>query len=336
MTSLTRLALTSVAALAVVLPTAATASATAGAAPATAAPAAAAPASATAPVESYVRCGADVGDGRTTVLLVHGTAGTADETWSWNWERTLPTLGYSVCTVDVPDRELTNMARSAEFVAEAARYTYAKSGRKIAMVGHSQGGTLVTWVAKFFPDVAAKTDDVISLAGDFGGTRLLTPTCLDGACPAISWQLIVGSRHLKALRNAPAPAGTSFSSIYSKTDEVVFPQPNASTLPGASNVSLQDVCGIRLVGHAGILADSVAYTLVKDALSNPGPTRLSRLSLGTKLNACAAVQQPGAEPLGYLKLAPTITNLLNGVVLGGQPDLPREPALPAYAEPFAS
>lgn len=266
---------------------------------------------------------------------MHGTAGTAQETWSWNWERILPTLGYGVCTIDVPDRELTNLARSADFIAEAARYTYDKSGRTIAMVGHSQGGTLVTWVAKFFPDVAAKTDDVISLAGDFGGTGLLTPTCLDGACPAISWQLILGSRHLKALRNAPAPAGTSFSSIYSTADEIVFPQPNGSTLPGASNVSLQDVCGIRLVGHVGILADSVAYTLVKDALDNPGPTRLSRLSLGTKLTACAGVQQPGADPLGYLKFVPTATSLINGTVFGGQPDVPREPALPAYAERFA-
>lgn len=283
-----------------------------------------------------VTCSDGVGDGRRTVLLVHGTGSTAEEAWSWNWERTLPALGYGVCSVDVPDRELASLTDSAEHVADAARYAHQKAGRKISMMGHSQGGTLVVWVAKFFPDVAARTDDVISLAGDFGGTALLAPTCLDGACPAISWQLVVGSRHLEALRNAPFPQGPSFSSIYSTADEIVFPQPAGSTLPGASNVSLQDVCGARPVEHGGILADFVAHSLVRDALAHAGPTRLSRLSSTTRLAACASTTQPGTDPTGVRMFAPTLAALADGTLLGGQPDVAREPDLPAYAEDYAS
>lgn len=330
MNTLPRLAAAAATAIAIVLPTVAS-SARADTTPATAGTLSASPA-----VQPVVTCDANVGDGRKTVLLVHGTATNAQETWSWNWERSLPLIGYGVCSIDLPNRELTNLVGSADYVAAAARIVYAKSGRKISLLGHSQGGTLVTWVAKFFPEVAARTDDVISLAGDFGGTALLTPTCLDGACPDISWQLSLGSRHLEALVRAPFPTGPSFTSIYSTGDEVVFPQPTGSTLPGASNASLQDVCGVRPIEHGGILADSVAYTLVKDALDNAGPTRLSRIPLTTRLAACASVQQPGADPLGYVNFVPTILSLTHGLALGGQPDAPSEPALPAYAERFAS
>lgn len=286
--------------------------------------------------ESFVTCGEGVGEGRRTILLIHGTGATSDEAWSWNWERTLPAMGYGVCTADLPGRSLTNFVGSAEHVADAVRYAHAKSGAKISMMGHSQGGTLVAWAAKFFPDVAARTDDVIALAGDFGGTALLAPTCLDGACPEVSWQLIVGSRHLEALRNAPFPKGPSFSSIYSTADEVVFPQPAGSTLPGASNVSLQDVCGVRPIEHGGILSDFVAYTLVRDALEHAGPAQLARLSVTTQLTACASTTQPGTDHTGYAQFAPTITSLTDGTLLGGQPDVEREPALPAYAERYAS
>lgn len=254
--------------------------------------------------ESFVTCGEGVGDGRRTVLLIHGTGATSEEAWSWNWERTLPAMGYGVCTVDLPGRSLTNFVGSAEHVAGAVRHVHRKAGRKISVMGHSQGGTLVAWAAKFFPDV--------------------------------TWQLILGSRHLEALRNAPFPMGPSFSSIYTTADQLVFPQPAGSTLPGASNVSLQDVCGVRPVEHGGILADSVAHVLVTDALEHAGPTNLSRIPSATRLASCASTTQPGTDPSGIAKFAPTLAALLDGTLLGGQPDVDREPALPAYVERYAS
>ncbi|MDP2775880.1 MAG: hypothetical protein Q8O61_20165 [Nocardioides sp.] len=50
------------------------------------------------------------------------------------------------------------------------------SGRRIAVVGHSQGGALPVWAVKFWPGVAGRVTDVVSLAGPFGGTALGTPT----------------------------------------------------------------------------------------------------------------------------------------------------------------
>lgn len=343
MSTLTHAIRGAVAAAALVLSTgaAATAATTSTTAPATAPPTASSTTSTSTPptepsVESLVTCSPGVGDGRRTVLLVHGTGTTAHETWSWNWVHTLPLMGYGVCTIDVPDRELTNFTGSAEYVADAVRYVSQRAGGKISLIGHSQGGTLVAWVAKFFPDVAAHTDDVISLAGDFGGTVLMNALCADGACPDVAWQLAISAKHLRALRNAPFPTGPSFSSIYSMNDELVQPQPLASTLPGASNVSIQDVCGVRPIEHGGIVADSVAYALVKDALDHDGPVRRSRVSLTGALTACATVNQPGTDPTGYALWVPTVVALADGLALGGQPDATQEPALPAYAARYAS
>src|ERR1044072_5863569 len=59
--------------------------------------------------------------GRPTVLLVHGTSVTDEENWGWNYVRALPHFGYAVCTVLLPDRSLSDLQMTSEFVVYAIR-----------------------------------------------------------------------------------------------------------------------------------------------------------------------------------------------------------------------
>ncbi|HEY3691301.1 MAG TPA: hypothetical protein VGL46_13495 [Pseudonocardiaceae bacterium] len=45
----------------------------------------------------------------------------------------------------------------------AARFAYQRSGRKSAIIGHSQGALMAVWIAKFWPEVADHATDVIGL-----------------------------------------------------------------------------------------------------------------------------------------------------------------------------
>jgi hypothetical protein len=77
-------------------------------------------------------------------------------------------------------------------------------------------------VLKFWPSVAARTDDAISLSGDFDGTRSANIDCALSRCPAVSWQLREGPHFMRALQTAPMPTRPAVTSIYSSTDEIVW------------------------------------------------------------------------------------------------------------------
>src|SRR5581483_9599477 len=59
--------------------------------------------------------------GRAVVLLVHGTATTATETWPSGLGRVLPAAGFDWCTVQLPGRALVDIQDSAEYVVAAVR-----------------------------------------------------------------------------------------------------------------------------------------------------------------------------------------------------------------------
>jgi pimeloyl-ACP methyl ester carboxylesterase len=263
------------------------------------------------------------------VLLIHGTGATPDEAWAWNYEKALPAAGLGVCTVTLPDRALHDFTVSAEYAAYAARYAYNRSGRKIAVMGHSQGGLMAVWIAKFWPDIAAHTDDVIALAGNVHGTALGNTLCVAGSCAPIAWQMAIGSHLTNAASNAPLPSGPSFTSIASRDDEIVYPQPYASTIDGGTTIIVQSVCPLRIVDHALMLVDAVVYRLVLDALSHDGPANTRRIP-GT---ACLGTTMPGTDPVGAIGFANTLTALSVGL-LNAPEYVDHEPALPAYAEPY--
>ena len=260
------------------------------------------------------------------VLLVHGTATTPKESWSWSYERALHADGFALCTVRLPDYGLGSMTRAAEYVVAAARIAIRRSGQRIAMIGHSQGGLLAAWVTRFWPDVARGVRDVVALASPFDGTALGNELCAPKRCAALAWQSRRGSRTVAALRRAPVLAGVDTTSIATRYDHIVRPQPAVSRLRGARAILLQDVCVNDPVEHNLILGDPLAYALAVDAITHPGPADPGRIPRST----CQELFIPHGDFAGASAGLSSIVRFFTGL-LDPRRFVSAEPPLPAYA-----
>jgi hypothetical protein len=211
------------------------------------------------------------------VLLVHGTGATGTENWGWNYARALPAAGFDACTVDLPDRSLGDIQVSSEYVVYAVRTMAAATGRRVDIIGHSQGGLQPRWAVRWWPDVRAAVDDIVTLGTPHHGVvdpDLAGLPCPVPCLPASLWQMRQGSQFLTALNSGDeTPGDVSYTSIWSATDELVqvlaLGAPT-SVLDGGSNVMVQDVCPGRLVDHVGLAIDAATFALAMDALTHPG------------------------------------------------------------------
>lgn len=262
------------------------------------------------------------------VLLVHGTGEKASESWSWSYEPALHADGYATCTVQLPDHGLGDFDIAAEYVVVAIRKASRLADRKISVIGHSQGGALPVWALKFWPGLAKHVRDVISLAGPMAGTQLGNELCTGGQCAPLAWELRQGADHVKALQNAPLP-DVPVTSLSSRNDEIVRPEPEASTLPGATNILLQDVCAQDPSEHAMMLGDPVAYALALDALTHPGGADPQRIPADT----CQQTFIPHGDPAGSYVFTQGVVRFFTGL---GDPQrwVDHEPPVPAYARPY--
>jgi triacylglycerol esterase/lipase EstA (alpha/beta hydrolase family) len=262
---------------------------------------------------------------REVVLLVHGTAVTAEEHWGWNYAKHLPATGRDVCTVALPDRALGDIQTSAEYVVAAVR-TLAATHGEVDLIGHSQGSIVPRWAIRWWPDVAAAVDDAVLLAGPHHGTVATDVACGAGSCAPAAWQMRPGSDFITALNAGDeTPGDVSWSSIYSQTDELVQPFSTA-VLDGAANVAIQDLCPGRPVHHAGLNSDPVVWALVLGALDAAGPADASTVDPVS----CVKPSYPGATVADVVG-----GNLLlygNGALALAQHEQVRsEPALRGYA-----
>ncbi len=260
------------------------------------------------------------------VLLVHGTATTPKESWSWGYERALHADGFALCTVTLPDLGLGSMTRAAEYVVAAARIAIERSGKRIAIIGHSQGGQIGVWVTRFWPDVAAGVHDVVALASPLNGTQLGNGLCALRRCSALAWQSRRGSQTVAALRRAPIPAGVDTTSIATRYDQIVFPQPLVSRLPGARDILLQRVCPNDPVEHNLILGDPLAYALAVDAITHEGPADPARIPRST----CQQLFIPNGDFAGASAGLSSIVRFFTGI-LDPRGFVKSEPPVPEYA-----
>lgn len=238
---------------------------------------------------------------RAPVLLVQGTGATAKDNWSWTYEPALDKLGIAWCAIDLPEQATADVQIAGEYVVSAIRTMHQRAGRKIAIIGHSQGGMVPRWALRFWPDTRAMVDDVIGFAPSNHGTTLAGPSCGD-SCSAANWQQATDSNFMKALNSYQETfAGISYTNVYTRTDEVV--QPNQDAKTGSSslrtgdgkiaNVATQDICPNDVNEHLLVgLIDPVAYALAVDALNHDGPADAKRVPLTT----CAMPYQPGINP----------------------------------------
>lgn len=284
-----------------------------------------------------LRCSSGVdGANRSPVLLVHGTALDAKSSFSWNWQRALPKAGIPHCTIELPQLAMGDIQTAAEYVVYAVREMARRSRQKVQIVGHSQGGMLPRWALRFWPDIRPLVDDLVSLSASNHGTLDAQLICVLPCAPAI-WQQRPDSALLAALNQGfETLPEVSYTSIYTRIDEVVVPNVGLVVGPASSalrdsgnhvrNIATQDICPLNAADHFLIgTADAVAYAVALDALTHDGPARPERVHGAV----CLDLFMPGVNPLTFLT---DFANLV--LVAGGQvalgPKVTREPPLRCY------
>ncbi len=233
------------------------------------------------------------------VLLVHGTTVTREQNWGWNYWDALPGLGYEVCWVQLPDLAFGDIQTASEYVARAVEVMHERTGESIDVLGHSQGGLEPRWVIKWFP-AGAFVDDYIALATPNHGSSTFDKTPARREVEA-GWQMRTNSNFLAALnRGDETPGPIDYTSIYSRTDELIQPV-GTQNVEGGTNILLQDLCPGRRVDHGALASDDVTYRLVIDALANTGTANSDRTKVNCARNAFPGVGKPppfGPPPKG--------------------------------------
>ncbi|HSW14653.1 MAG TPA: hypothetical protein VLI06_17545 [Solimonas sp.] len=231
-------------------------------------------------LDQALRCTPDVPTAIREVVLITPAFTDDIDSFGWNYLRQLPALGIPVCSLSIPGRGFDDLQIAAEYVVHAVRRIHAQSGRKVILFGHQHGPLDELWALQFWPDLAPMVASYISLATPHQGTTAAAQACrASRRCAPSVWQIAAGSRFLAALNARPLPPGIGYTSISTNFDEVILPQPTASTLPGGRQIVLQELCAGRPIEHFTILADRVTYELVLDAIRHPGepadPARLA-------------------------------------------------------------
>ena len=205
------------------------------------------------------------------VILVHGTFG--DMTVSWNlFSPALKAKGYCVFALDLVNRGMAPMDQSADKLAAFIDEVRTRTGAaRVSLVGHSQGGMLPRYVAKFRGKLGV-IDDIVGLAPSSHGTTNPLAPPLGLSCPACAEQA-AGSPFMTRLNAPPeAPPPISYTVLSTRYDEVVTPYTSQALAgPTVTNVVLQRRCPEDVTDHVGIIYDPVALQWTLDALGRPGP-----------------------------------------------------------------
>lgn len=228
------------------------------------------------------------------VLLVPGTI-TREQDWGSNYWRALPDRGFEVCWVQLPDISFGDIQTSAEYIARAVEVMHEATGEQIDVVGHSQGGVSARWATKWFP-AGGFVDDLIALAAPNHGFVIADRETARGKAPEALWQLRTDANFIRALnRGDESPGSADYTSIYSKTDELV-PSVVTPRVEQGTNILVQDLCSGRRVSHLSIVRDDATYRLVVDALTNPGTANPDRASVNCARDAFPGVGKPQGGP----------------------------------------
>ncbi|MBC7631365.1 alpha/beta fold hydrolase [Aeromicrobium sp.] len=263
------------------------------------------------------------------VLFLHGTTSTSKANWSWNWVRAMDAAKRPHCELDSPNGATGDIQVSAEYVVNAIRVMNRAAGRRISIVGHSQGGMVGRWALKYWPDTRAMVDDYVGLASSNHGSSSGVALCvLQRGCSAANWQQSTGSHFLTALNSGPETwPGISYTVVATRYDEIVAP-PTAGFLragPNVTNTTVQDICPLEIVEHFGMAYDNAAWLVGIDALTHAGPATVSRVP-----RRCGIPTMPSVNLATFAvdvasALAVTVQNTSSAKTL------PAEPALRSYA-----
>jgi hypothetical protein len=235
-------------------------------------------------LEAAFHCHGEVeGASAEPVLFVTGTGATGEEGYLIG-KGAFDAFGHPVCDVDFPDYTTADIQISVQYLVYAIRRESQMAGRRIAIIGISQGGLLPRFALTYWPSLRTKVTDVLAAAGTQHGTTIVGPQGPCSAanpCPPAFWQQAANSNLLRALNRQPveAPGPTAWTTVRSATDEAVQPQTGkhpTSSLKGATNILIQSICPGRVTSHIGTAVDSVTFAAFADAISHKGPADPAR------------------------------------------------------------
>ncbi|KAF2674346.1 alpha/beta-hydrolase [Microthyrium microscopicum] len=242
------------------------------------------------------------------VILVPGTGATGYQSFDGNFIPLLTGVSYAdPVWLNIPIQLLGDAQVNAEYVAYAINYISGISKRNSSIISWSQGGIDTQWALKYFSSTRKVVSNFIAISPDYHGTQLaylLCPSFPTLPCAPAVIQQEYNSNFIATLRsNGGDSAYVPTTTVYSSTDEIVQPQSGTGASAylldarnvGVTNNQVQAVCGGHPAGlfytHEGVLYNPLAFALAKDALTNGGPGRTSRLS---SLNTvCDEVVAPG-------------------------------------------
>lgn len=283
-----------------------------------------------------LHCSGDLrGAAREPVLLTPATTVRSDENFAWNYERSFAALGIPFCASDLPGaaaQNMTDIQARGPYITYAIRHMYKLAHRRIAIVGHSQGGMVMRWSLRFWPDTRRMVRDVIGMAATNHGSAIVPALCLTPCAPAL-WQQRSDSAFVRALNSGQETfAHIDYTEIFSHTDEFVQPNQDSrgtSSLHGPgriTNVAIQDICPTDTTDHLLVgTTNAVAAALVFDALSHAGPADPRRIGRGV----CAQLFMPGVDPLtGPANIAAAVARVARELALA--PRVAAEPPLACY------
>jgi triacylglycerol esterase/lipase EstA (alpha/beta hydrolase family) len=288
----------------------------------------------TAQLQSALSCTAGVqGDARNPILLVPGTTLDPGPNYSWNYERAFAALHWPYCTITLPYHAMGDIQTAGEYIVYALRTMAHLAGRKVDVLGYSQGGMVPRWALRFWPDTRALVNDLVGIDPSNHGTLDAQVAC-QAQCPPAFWQQATNARFLQALNSrAETFAGIHYTVIYSRTDEVVVPnldaQGSSSLHTGngqIANIAVQQICPTDTSEHLAMgTYDPVAYALAVDAFTHEGVADPSRISP----SVCTEGVQPGVDPLTF---ATDYAGFLAaiGAAAATSPEVSAEPPLQCY------
>ena len=209
------------------------------------------------------------------VVLAHGTF--LDMTSDWGLlAPLLAREGFCVFALDYGHRATGPIAQSARQLRRFVRRVREATGAKrVAIVGHSQGGMMPRHYIKFLRG-KRKVAELVGLnPSNHGTTTPLASIVGDsGACLACAEQ-VAGSEFLKRLNAGDeTPGKIAYTQITTRYDEIVTPFDSAFLHPDdgrATNVLVQDRCPADVFEHILFAYDPVALQWVLNALTRPGP-----------------------------------------------------------------
>ncbi|HVT35620.1 MAG TPA: alpha/beta fold hydrolase [Nevskiaceae bacterium] len=275
------------------------------------------------------------------VLLVHGTFTNANEQYDWTYIPLLDQRGYDVCAVTYPDRGLGDQQVSAEYVVYALRKMHADSGRRVAMIGHSQGATMPRWALKWWPSARNAVQTFVMQAGPNHGTTVAASTIPVVGEPAAFWQFSPASNFVAALNSGDeTPGDIAYTNLYTTFDELVEPSAPIPTAaldwqqgnPKVANILLQDVCAGRVVDHVTIgTTDALSFALALDAVSHGDVANVERA--GGSAGLCGLLQVVPDQQLESSAVLDMLSVLPTESTAPPDPQLvTEEPPLKPYAQ----